>query len=103
MALRRKGTPRLKRSDANSWRIEMSATIAHRNGRIDDIDVFYREAGPQDGQIIQKGDAVPSALKLEFAACFGRPPRPAISPPIGSGRSAGSICSAVPSRASTSL
>jgi pimeloyl-ACP methyl ester carboxylesterase len=53
-----------KRIDANSWRLEMSATVAHRNVRIDDIDIFYREAGPQDGPVLLLLHGFPSSSHM---------------------------------------
>src|SRR4029453_4374403 len=64
VALRCEGTPRLKRIDANSWRLKMSATIAHRNVRIDDVDIFYREAGPQDGPVLLLLHGFPSSSHM---------------------------------------
>ena len=42
----------------------MSVTIAHRNVRIDDIDVFYREVGPQDGPVLLLLHGFPSSSHM---------------------------------------
>jgi pimeloyl-ACP methyl ester carboxylesterase len=42
----------------------MSATIAYRSVRIDDLDIFYREAGPKDGPAILLLHGFPSSSHM---------------------------------------
>src|SRR4051794_20391004 len=42
----------------------MSTTIAHRTVRMDDLDIFYREAGPKDSPVILLLHGFPSSSHM---------------------------------------